>query len=247
MSDDPVRRWRMPPNLDFDRLLQVVQKEVELAAKRWQDGRPHDEAAFLNHLTGIMGRHRRGCDVGVSERMQAHSHLYYLHREETDSSDKYGADLAITLRIGTSWTKTAIFQLKKAKEYKFSLNKDDLKAAHEDQRIADRSFLMAIDENRLGVRFKKISDLKEDFDRTRHGSMTCKASDWTNLSSWLKLWLQCQLSPPTRIDDPAPVEGLLEAFRHDVPDPDPEFDFQPAQVNHLKSIPAKDWLKIELK
>lgn len=247
MSNGPLRpRRRIPLNIDVDRLINIVLTDVQRAAKEWKNGRPLDEAAFMNNLTRVLGRKRRGCDVGKTSPMRATSQLYYLHREETDSSDKYGADLAVTLRIGKSWTKTAIFQLKKTKDYKCTLDKADLKAADEDKRISERSFLLAIDEDRLGVRLEKIQGLQEEFMKAGKKRKVFHASGWSYLSDWLRAWLRCELSPLTSSSDPNPVEGLLEAFRWDGPEPSDEFDFEPADVEHLESVPAESWLKIAI-
>jgi len=246
-ENTPRARIRLPTNLDVDRLTAILLDDVKVAAQRWKSGRPLDESAFLSHLTGVLNRNRKGCDVGKTRRMRAKTQLYFLHREESDCSDKYGADLAVTLKIGRTWIKTAIFQLKKSKHYKFTIDSVDLKSSAEDERIADRSFLLAIDENRLGVRLEKITELNKHL-KSLGGqkSMTCRADQWIGLSDWLGRWLKCELSPPTQIHDPNPVEGLLEAFRYDGPEPEEEFSFEAENVDHLTVPPSKTWMKVSV-
>jgi hypothetical protein len=244
MTDGPISRiWRTPPNLDADRLIQFVQREVSAAAQGWKNGDPQDEVAFMNRLTELLKKRRRQCDVGKTKPMKAKSSTYVLHRKGTRQMDQFGADLAVTLDVGETWRKTAIFQLKKCRNYEVSLNADDLKGAKEDPRIAERSFVLAIDEERLGVRLQKTEVLQEKFAETKTKSQVFDANGWIYLHDWLSRWLRCELSPRSVMNDAAGVEGLLEAFRKKPIEVDESYPFEPGDVRHLEMIPARVWLQ----
>lgn len=212
MSNGPAKKGQPPPNIDADRLIKLILNEVDIAARGWRDGDPQDEMAFMNRLTERLKRKRRKCDVGESSPMKAESTTYVLHRKGINQKDKYGADLAVTLDVEGGWRKTAIFQLKKCKGYELNLDLDDLMGAKEDSLIATRSFVMAIDEDRLGIRLEKVETLLKEFNH-KQKSKTFDANSWTYLNDWLSRWLRCELSLPSPIDDSPSVEGLLEAFR----------------------------------
>jgi hypothetical protein len=244
MSDDPVRRISgMPPNLDADKLIQFIQREVSVAALGWQNGDPQDEVAFMNRLTELLKKRRRQCDVGKISPMKAKSSTYVLHRKGPRQTDQYGADLAVTLDVGESWRKTVIFQLKKCQNYEVSLNADDLKGAKEDPRIAERSFVLAIDEERLGVRLQKTEVLQKEFAESKTKTQIFDANGWIYLHDWLSRWLRCELSPKSEMNDGAGVESLLEAFRKKPIDVDESYPFEPGDVGHLETIPARVWFQ----
>ena len=238
----------MPPNLDADRLIQFVMDEVAAAAQGWKNGDPRDEMAFMNRLTERLKKRRRSCDVGKASPMKAETTTYALHRKGPNQTDKYGADLAVTLDVGERWRKTAIFQLKKSNGYKVSLDAEDLKAAKEDPLIAERSFVLVVDEERLGVRLKEVSKLLADFNSGKEKSKTYDANSWIYLHDWLTRWLRCELSPKSDVDDStSSVEGLLEAFRKEPIDVDEDYPFEAADAGRLDRVPARVWLQTKIK
>ena len=254
MSDSeqpPRKRIRLmpsnlPDNLNFDRLCEEVVNDVAKSSLGWKNGQPHDEVAFLNRLTERLNRKRRNCDVGLHSRMTATSSLYFLHRKGASQKDEFGADLAVTVRVGEEWTKTALFQFKKTNDLKLRLDEDDLKGAKEDPRIAERSFVLAIDEERLAIRIEKTSLLAKKLDESGNQSIGCGTEDWRSLVEWLWYWMNCAIGPMTDPGDPAPVEGLLEAFRMSEPDEDFEFEEDP-EAEALRHIPARAWLRTMIK
>jgi hypothetical protein len=175
--------------------------------------------------------------------MKVDSSTYVLHRKGKNQTDKYGADLAVTLDVDGIWRKTVIFQLKKSNGYKVGLNGDDLKAASEDPLIAERSFVLAIDEERLGVRIAKVEGLSTKLEESGQKSMTFDTNTWRFLHEWLVEWLRCGLAPQSPTDGDPGVEGLLDAFRVEPIEDEEEYYFQPADVRHLESVPARAWLQ----
>jgi|GEM_PF-2709662 len=248
MKKLPSRKFvpaHFPSGIDVDRLNRSLLIAVQKAARKWQENPPQEESVFLSRLIENLKLPRGGCDVGLEKPMLTVSDVYYLHRKGEKQTDQYGADLAVTLRIGKSWTKTAIFQLKKSDEYKLQLNRDDLKAAAEDERISKRSFIMAIDQQRLGVRLEKIEKLKTVYDNSPAENKTFHTTSWRPLSDWFLKWLRCELSPASSNRDPNSIERLLAAFRIEQPEQFDDFDLGHEEINteDLWHVPAKIWIE----
>jgi hypothetical protein len=243
MNSTPLQpRGPLPPNLDTDRFIQIVLDEVAAAAQGWKNGDPRDETAFMSRLTERLKRRRRNCDVGKATPMRVDSSTYVLHRKGTKQTDKYGADLAVTLDVNREWRKTVIFQLKKSNRYKVGLDNDDLKAALEDPLIAERSFVLAVDEDRLGIRIEKVEKLNAKLQGSGQQSMTFDTNTWRFLHEWLDEWLRCELAPPSPTDGSPGVEGMLESFRVDPIEDEYEISYEPSEVSHLESVTARAWL-----
>lgn len=182
--------------------------------------------------------------MGKASPMKVDSSTYVLHRKGTNQTDKFGADLAVTLDVSRTWRKTAIFQLKKSNGYKVGLDGDDLKAASEDLLIAERSFVLAVDEERLGVRIEKVVGLNSKLQGSGQKSMTFDTNTWRFLHEWLDEWLRCELAPPSPTDGSPGVEGLLESFRVEPIEDDDEVYFERSDVSRLELIPARAWLRV---
>lgn len=102
-------------NLDLDKILAVILKEIQNETRGWLIGRPCSEEAFLNRLTEVLAK-RRKCDVGTTEVYKVEVEQHILHRKGKNQTDKYGSDLAVTISIpDQKFSKTALLQLKKAK------------------------------------------------------------------------------------------------------------------------------------
>lgn len=236
----------LPLDLDVDRLNHALLNAVQKAARKWKENPPNEETVFLSRLLENIRRPWGGCDVGLKNPMYVVSEVYNLHRKGEKKTDQFGADLAVTLRIGKTWTKTAIFQLKKSNEYKLELDADDLKAADEDERIAERSFVLSVDEGRLGIRLQKIEQLKQIYEESPAKSQTFHTSRWLALTDWFREWLQCKQAPASSPTDPNAVETLLEAFRLGPLKPDSDFDYEPGEGDHLRYVPARQWLQTSI-
>jgi hypothetical protein len=201
-----------PANIDFDKLVNIALHDVGGALHDWLSGRPHDEVAFMNHVTGLLGRRRRGCDVGVATPVRVTARIAMLHRQSENQVDRFGSDLAITIFDDqTAYAKTALFQIKKSQDYSLTVQRTQLKDALADHRIGQRSFILAIDESRAGVRIAKTQDIHAKFDSTQH-TLTDNCADWSFLTNWLWRWMSCEEGLPSDTTDPNSVEALLDHF-----------------------------------
>jgi hypothetical protein len=238
----------IPTNIDFDKILTAILQDYAEAARGWKGGRPHDEVAFLNRITEKLTRTRRKCDVGVTSPVNLYTKISFLHRQGPNQKDAFGADLAVTIIFGDlEYVKTAIFQLKKSDEYSVSLDLDDLKASKEAEELSKRSFLFAIDEQRLGSRIAPISDLAPQLGLNK--SKTFDTNEWDFLSHWLWKWFSCDVGPESESKDGYPVESLLEGFAMTDPDADEDDDQNiPIWKGNPKApkpelVPARAWIK----
>src|SRR5215467_11418986 len=105
-------------NINFDRVFSELLFDMAHAVDGWANGEPRDETALMNRITERLSRNRRKCDVGVHRPVDAIADFYILHRRDLNQSDKFGSDLAATIRIPESdFVKTAFFQLKVSHRY----------------------------------------------------------------------------------------------------------------------------------
>ena len=99
--------------IDFDKLLKIAFEEFESALKEWSIGKPASEEALMNHITGRLGRKRRGCNVGLEDEITSLTTTYQLHRKGPRQTDAFGSDIAVTISMPEiSYMKTACFQIK---------------------------------------------------------------------------------------------------------------------------------------
>jgi len=81
----------------------------------------------MNQLTGRLGRRRKGCDVGLRVPVNAKAQVSLLHRKGTSQTDRYGADLAVTVFVDDDrFVKTAFFQLKVGDKYQVTVESQQL-------------------------------------------------------------------------------------------------------------------------
>ncbi len=180
-----------PHNIDFDRLANYVLNDVAYALNGWVRGRPTDETALLNRLTERFARHRRGCDVGVNSPVTLIPEVAVLHRQGPHQVDRFGADLAVTLYSPRKrFAKTAFFQLKRGLDNRVQIDREQLDEAFVDTRIANRSFVLSVDENRLNVRIEKCDTLRAAFAPRVH-SHQFDTTRWSSLTDWLWRWIAC--------------------------------------------------------
>lgn len=205
-----------PADINFDGLIFQTLAEMNWAIKEWMNGRPRSEEAFMNQVTSKLARERRGCDVGVTTPVTMTARLGLLHRQGKNQTDKYGADLAITIVVNQTYLKTALFQFKKSDNYRAELERSQLRDALINSEIGDRSFVLTIDEARSGVRIASVSELNGQFDDTqKDGAQKTKTFDcsgWTCLSQWIWNWFSCDIGPESDVNQPNNVESLLERY-----------------------------------
>ena len=207
----------LPDNINFDRLIAEILSDMEHVADGWSKGRPQDETALLNRLTERLSRSRRKCDVGVGTPIGLEAEFFELHRRGKNQTDKYGADFAVTIHAPVvDFKKTAFFQLKKSKDYQATLTAEQLDQASLVDSIRPRSFVLTVDEVRLGFRVRSVTNCRSEIPAD-NGSRQFSVAEWDFLVVWLLKWFRCKEGLPTETTDPEPVEGLLRDFRMDSP------------------------------
>lgn len=235
----------IPIILDFDKIAAIVLMDIREACKGWLSGQPTDEVALMNRITANLNRRRRGCDVGVGSPVHMESQLAMLHRKGPKQTDLYGADLAITILVlSLNLVKTSFFQFKKSNRFKASLVRKQIDAALSDPRVADRSFAMAVDEVRFGIRLKEVRKLRSEF-QVNQQSRSFDTSDWAFLTEWLWNWLSCDIGPPSDLGSPDSVEILLQRY---VSNDDWKTPWISAGDDNLADdyLPARAWLVLSL-
>jgi hypothetical protein len=201
--------WEVP---DIDKFLAVVLSDVMSAISGWLNGRPLDEVVLMNRLTEVLGRRRRGCDVGLQTPIELKCRVFLLHRQGNKQTDRYGSDLAITVYTkDRSLIKTVLFQLKRSSDLSTVLDKQQIDDAMIDDRVADRAFVFAADDTRFCIRVKPIREINSFF----HGNQkqqTFYTGDWHGLSKWVIEWMECSIGPNSDPSDPNSIENLLEKY-----------------------------------
>jgi hypothetical protein len=206
-----------PENIDFDKVADHALSDAGYAMNKWIKGTPRSEEAFMNQLTGRLARNRRGCDVGVRQRVDMATQHYTLHRQGSRQTDAYGADLAVTIIVpnlpdkNDPYVKTAFFQFKKSQHYSVKVEKDQLEDAAKSARVYNRSYVLAIDESRQGYRLHKIDGLRKEFDPGQD-TKTFQAWDWSCLTNWINDWFSCDEGPESNPNNPNSVEKVLASF-----------------------------------
>jgi len=207
----------LPNNINFDRLIAEILSDMEHVADGWSKGRPQDETALLNRITERLSRSRRKCDVGVGRPVGLEAKFFELHRRGKNQTDKYGSDFAVTVDApAEQFRKTALFQLKKSRDYDANLTAEQLDQALLVPSIAPRSFVLAVDETRLGFRVRSVDSCRRDIS-SQNSSRMFKVDAWDFLVVWLLKWFRCEEGKPSDPQDKAPVEDLLRDFRIDAP------------------------------
>ena len=239
----PLTQELVPPLLT-----EAALGDVHKAKQRWLAGQPRSEEAFMNQLTSVLTRARRGCDIGVHYRVVMKHQLAFLHRRGERQTDLYGADLALTVHISDPrLTKTALFQIKRSDVYKVRIEREQLEHALADARTRERSFALAVDRMREGIRLAKSEDLLGEFGDQR--SKEFDASLWHHVTNWLWKWLSCDIgsesNDPTRADS---IETLLRSFVVGRWTSPWERAVPAAEVPEYPddSVPAISWLLLEL-
>ncbi|WP_339183151.1 hypothetical protein [Paenibacillus sp. FSL R5-0701] len=196
-------------NLDLDKILAVILKEIQNETRGWLIGRPCSEEAFLNRLTEVLAK-RRKCDVGTTEVYKVEVEQHILHRKGKNQTDKYGSDLAVTISIpDQKFSKTALLQLKKSENYKAQLLRDQIQQASQFEPIKQRSFVMVVDELRGGIKVNSINSIEKEIP-IGQTSKTFECKEWDALSKWIIKWMSCEVGAGNTSSDPMPIERLLK-------------------------------------
>ena len=182
----------------------------------WANGKPQDEPALLNRITEALARNRRKCDVGVKTPMIMRAEFYELHRRGAKQADRYGSDIAVTIRIENgsprrpTLLKTAFFQLKVSSGYAALLDSVQLQDSISLPVLKNRAFVLAVDERRFGYRVESVAKCLSSFGSEK--TKTFLTTEWEFLSSWLSGWFGCERGETSDAEDPNGIEKLLEEF-----------------------------------
>lgn len=196
-------------NLNVDKILGVMLREIQNETRKWLAGRPCSEEAFLNRLTEVLAKTRRNCDVGNTEAYKVEVKQYILHRKGKNQTDKYGSDLAVTISIpDLKFSKTSLLQLKKSENYKAQLLRDQIQQASQFEPIKQRSFVMTVDESRGGIKVNSVTNIEKDIP-IGQTSKTFECEEWDTLSEWIIKWMSCKVGAGNTAKDPMPIEKLL--------------------------------------
>lgn len=155
-------------SVDFDKIAAIGYSKAANAVRQWIDGRILEEPALLNHTIGQFKQTRRGCDIGVKNVIEGKTKLFTLHRKGVKQIDKFGSDLAVTVKIDSiDFCKTAFFQFKKSKGLETTLQKDQLLECLKMNTVFERSFAFVADENRQCIRLKSLAEIDSTFDKAK--------------------------------------------------------------------------------
>lgn len=239
-----------PWNLNFDQLMYVVLRDILEAVHGWVSGLPTDEVALLNRVTEKLARRRRGCDVGLLHPMKVSAQIANLHRKGPNRTDMYGSDLAVTINIdGNTYLKTAFFQFKRAEGYHVTIEKHQLNAAFSVNAVGLRSFVVAADNHRSGIRIRDAHSLNQSFPQGQ-ATQEVDTSDWQSLTEWFLGWLACTIGPLSDPSDPGAPETYLQSFYQETPEGQ-EWEAGwtlPETATELPDIvPARSWVALFFK
>jgi len=232
----------LPQNLDFDKLASHLVWHVLAAVDGWLAGRPCDETAFVNRLTERLARRRRACDVGVIEPMTVTTQVAILHRRGRRQTDRFGSDLAVTLRTDAGdFLKTALFQVKKSHDYRATFEIAQLTEASLDPRIKERSYALVVDELRRGLRVGKMEQISTAA-ATAGDNVNVQCAAWEFLIQWFWRWMLCEEGPMSDANDTNSVESLLQNFV--IPEQEWEslWEANPSFDIPEDYLPARTWM-----
>jgi len=196
--------------LESNSLAQVAGVDIRTAVSAWLAGAPLYEIALLNHLTGRLGRRRKGCKIGF-RRVHVTPSVSVLHARG-NRKDKYGADLAVTLDIPSdAYLKTALFQLKLHEGGYVKLDQDQLRDAVNLEHTKQRSFVAAVDTKSGVVKIAAVGELLDVLASSGSAKIPLSHVIWYELDVWLFAWIQCLVGVPSDRRNPD-IEYVLERF-----------------------------------
>lgn len=232
-------------------------RRVGYALRGWLAGEPHDEVVFLNRFTAYF-RTSPFCWLAGSVGVETQTHA--LHRRghgQRPHADKYGSDLAVTVRINfrdaapTTIVKTAFIQVKRVHPKKrIEIDGPQLDDARSIPGVWDRYFFAALTEDVPAAFVIKASDVLPGTWKAGDSLSASVGLGWSRSFDWIDKWLRCDVGPPSR--GPLPVESLLQSLlplttpRYDwIPGPDEPDDrhaVDPLGELPPDLLPAKAWV-----
>lgn len=237
-----------PDTIDFDKFVFQALNAIRTAIDGWLSGHPREEVALMNRVTEQLSKRRRNCDVGAKSPVAMESEVYQLHRRGSQGKDQYGSDLAITMSVPElKWIKTALFQIKRSIDTSVVVERHQISEASRLNLVLERSFVIAVDEQRRLLRIESASNIRDDFNcqPAEQKTRTLDCRNWDGLVHWLHKWLHCDVGAESRSDDPNGVESLLRSFVVEPTNREVFGDLQPDQLEDY--LPARIWMQLTFK
>ncbi|MCC6426047.1 MAG: hypothetical protein IT435_04430 [Phycisphaerales bacterium] len=194
-------------------------KRLCTAHARFQSGLLLNEEPLMSHVCAESQVLGTFLHLGAS--IQMHSHPAIMHRKGIDGTDKFGCDLAWTVRVfgarmagGTLWRKTAFFQLKrlfytaKGKRPSVSVEHKQLHDAHRPG-FWERAFVVAVDHDSAKALVSDCASIAVKKNVSGKTTIDCTTASWMKLDDWLQAWFECSVG----VRETESKEARLEATR----------------------------------
>ncbi len=252
--------WAVVVGGFVDNLVRRAQRHTAASTRGWLVGGPPEEVALLNRLTERLVRNRL-CLVSGTPGGTVDTSYRTLHRRGGGGTDLYGADLAVSVHVRrTSFLKTAMFQLKRAKKGLVKVETRQLAEMSVAYPFVGYSpFLMAAGQDDGAIRIRSVDDLLTIMKPStalpwpRGASFRVSDPGWLPPNTWTKQWLSCDVGARSPINAPSAVEALL--WRHvEAPEEAPTWVAQEissdlgALVAELPEgwVPTRSWIVFEI-
>ena len=230
--------------IDFDKLVVPLLKEVGGAVTGWLNGAPQSEPAFVNRITEVLASRKKCRGVTYADAW-IETDLYLLDRRGPSSTDLFGSDIAVTVEViypDQKLAKTAFIQVKLGDNQAATIERQQIHDAMVNSVTADRSFVFAIDRLRAGaMSLEGVTALSKTFP-SGQASAQMSTSGWRPLTVWIYNWLSCFEGVPSDVDDPRSPERMLSKFRHLMVQPRHSEEEVLAQLDLPRGMP-RAWVK----
>lgn len=184
---------------------------IERSIQGWRSGLPTEEIALLNRITEQLSGMSL-CHAGDGSRLLVSTDVRVLHRRGASGRDKYGSDLAVSIRLPESGLeKLAFFQLKKQESSKIIVEAAQMAAAATWLPILLRSWIAAACPARGEMRLEAVESVRALLSRGQK-TLTVYPAHWRRSDSWLFNWLSCSIGPDNSAHSGALLEQLLLRF-----------------------------------
>jgi len=197
--------------IDFDKLVVPLLRDLAGAVSGWLSGVPQSEAALVNRLTEVLASRRRCRGVTYNDSW-IDVETYLLDRRGPRGTDLFGSDLAVTVEVvspSNHLAKTAFIQAKMGDFEQVLIEKRQIKDSLINSFTAARSFVLAADRARSGaLKLESVSAIDSQFPATQESAQlpTC---DWRPVTPWLYDWLSCSEGERSDPADPRSPEKML--------------------------------------
>jgi len=194
-------------------------KRLSAAHVRFQSGLLLNEEPLMSHVCAETYVPGTFLQLGAS--VQMHSHPAILHRKGINGTDKFGCDLAWTVRVygagvagGPLWRKTAFFQLKrlfytpKGRRPSVSVEHKQLSDAKRPG-FWERAFVVAVDPETAMTVVSDCASIVVKKNVSGKTTVDCTTPAWTLLDDWLQAWFECTVG----VRESETKEARLEATR----------------------------------